>query len=91
MSRVVWKYELKMGETKLVLPRQSKVIATGAQGGKICIWVEQSPKDGVEGLEHIFFVVGTGHQLPTGFTYMFHVGTVFAPPFVWHIYEGVGK
>ena len=87
MSREVWKYKLNMGKTKVVLPEGSILAHIGVQNGCIYIWVEQQIEP-ADGIEHIYFVVGTGQPLPEGYAHMDHRGSVFQGPFVWHVYEG---
>lgn len=86
--RTIWKYPLRESVTELEFPAGSKVVHVGVQGSDICIWVEQSP-DLTDGLfKRTFYIVGTGHPIPTGHAHMDHMGTVMQSPFVWHIYMG---
>lgn len=87
MSRTVWKYKLNMGATQMVLPLGSKVLLVGEQQGEPHIWVEQDPTDGADGIQYTFYIVGTGHELPTGHAHLDYQGSYFSGPFVWHIYK----
>ena len=84
----IWKYELDARKPAMgiELPWNAEVVKV-AQGQ---MWIEgsfNSPKLYVFN----FQIIGTGHDVPDGFTY---VGTYFEDPFVWHVYKaniGVGK
>ncbi len=86
--RTVWKYKLFMGTTNMVLPKGSKVVHVGEQNANPHIWVEQEAEDNVDGFECAFYVVGTGNALPSGDTFLGHVGSYTSGPFVWHVYMG---
>jgi hypothetical protein len=74
------------------MPKGSVIRFVGEQRGRITLWFEtdfdlmdRTDKDDV--LEsRRFFVVGTGHPIPEGATYL---GTVPMASFVWHIFERV--
>lgn len=69
MKRVVWKYELKPGETELQVPQHGVVMHWGVQhgpmdtvrdGGHVCVWMLVDPTAPKE--KRRFFTVGTGNE-----------------------------
>lgn len=85
--RTVWKYKLPHQEDSkitLELPRNAKVLMCDAQGDGDYIWCEINTDVSVE--KRIFFVLGTGHPLPTDCSYDY-VASWTNGPFVWHLYE----
>lgn len=90
--KVIWKYELQIGETglySLVLPKGSIVRYVGCQGTGIFIWVEVDHdylKQLTAQLEvRTFHTVGTGWvEINPGSTYL---GSAQHGMYVWHVYE----
>lgn len=93
--RVVYKYPLlSSGPTLLELEGGNpKVLFVGGDpNGEICLWAEvgvqtfseTSGKFGpaVTRVEVVF--IGTGHEVPDGYTY---INSVNQGPFVWHFYQ----
>lgn len=74
------------------VPKGSVIRFVGEQHGRITLWFEtdfdlmdRTDKDDM--LEsRRFFVVGTGHPIPEGVTYL---GTVSMDSSAWHIFERV--
>jgi hypothetical protein len=88
MSRVVWKYAVPVDDRWYPLPMDGEIVAAGLGKGvnELLVWVLQRP-DAEPGPERRVRVFGTGHVVPDGAV---HRGTVFAGPFVWHLFEVVG-
>ena len=79
----IFKYALALGEVGLVwLPHGGVVRHFAEQNGQLTIWVEVDP-EGKQELRR-FTIIGTGHVVPKDGKY---IGTTFAGPFVWHLYE----
>lgn len=88
--RTIYKYqidpEMPMPVT-FTLPSDAIVVhvateKTGSVEERVSLWIEHdldSPRE-----ERTFTLVGTGHNIPAGATY---VGTAIMPPFVLHVYE----
>jgi hypothetical protein len=84
MSKYVWKYplEIKNGGQKIDTFAGSNIVHCDSQNGQLCLWIEVDPSN--RPLTVIFHVIGTGHPIPPGTSW---VGTAQQPPFVWHVYE----
>lgn len=87
--RTVWKYDLTVGiENVLEIPCASpRIVHVAAQydhPGELQMWVEVHP-DGPSSTRS-FVIVGTGHPIPIGGTY---VGTAITDGgrLIWHVYE----
>lgn len=85
-NRSIWKFVLDLNNVNqcIAMPPGARIVHVNWQNG-LCLWAEvlggQSQTE-----DRTFVVHGTGHFIPKG-TY---VGTVMAPPFVWHVYETTG-
>lgn len=66
----------------LTLPLSSQPLTAQLQSDQICLWTEVWTFD-QPAKEFTIAIVGTGRDLPPGFTY---VSTVQQGDFVWHIY-----
>jgi hypothetical protein len=84
MSEAIWKFPLEVTQAvqKVSMPKGARILHAGLQDGKLAFWAEVVQS--AEKETRRFLVVGTGWELPPDRNY---VGTVQAPPFVWHIYE----
>lgn len=88
MTKRVFKWALKLEEvTTVMMPRGAQVIAAGAQKhepGHVQIWaVVADRQDDLTPRE--FYVVGTGWKFAE--PHAEYVGTAFADPYVWHVFE----
>lgn len=87
----VFKYDLSVegGPHQIFMPPGAEILHVGHQGdpAMVCIWalVDIYQEDTVSKL---FYVVGTGHELPEPSRWTF-VGTVnYHPvPLVWHVFQ----
>jgi hypothetical protein len=83
----VWKFEVPfVDEPEVVLPRHAEVLHFGAQDGRLYIWARVDT-EGVSFGARRFRLAGTGHELGV-YAMARHVGTVYVPPLVWHLFEG---
>lgn len=65
-------------------PADAKVVLIGAQGNRVCVWLEiETTKPTAR---RLFSMYGTGHPIPDSAV---HVGSFQDGSFVWHIYERV--
>lgn len=87
--RVIHKYPLNLGSTKIMLPDGAVVLLVGEQNNDLFMWVmldtEKAPT-----VQRHFKVFGTGKELPEiqeGTDPIAYIGTAFIGPFVWHIFE----
>lgn len=93
MSKVIFKYELYVGETNLSLPNGAKVLKAGYNPGsnRPVIWVLQDEifnNDTSESRTFTFF--GTGHSIHEGDKKLVYIDTVqisIGVNLVWHIFE----
>ena len=81
--KTIWKYPLQRALTTIFMPTEAKILTLQVQlGAGPCLWVavdtDKPPT------KRTFALVGTGHELPEGTTY---IGTWQEPPFVWHLFE----
>ena len=82
--RSIWKYQVRTSGQPYEqrLPAGAKLLYLDKQLEFPHIWIEIDDQADEE--TRVFQVVGTGHRIPEGATY---VGTWQTPPFVWHLYE----
>lgn len=82
----IYKYEVpweRLGQSFVIaIPKGGLVRALQVQDGEPRLWVEVDTEAEMQ-VRH-FMVIGTGHTIPHGLTY---IGTWQDPPFVWHLYE----
>lgn len=93
----VWKYPLTLGTTdagefELEVPADAKFIHVDLDPAErsniraVRVWALVNPVT-----KHMnrrkLRVVGTGH--PINSEYIKHIGSVVAPPFIWHVFEVV--
>ena len=64
------------------MPLGAKILTLQLQDETPCFWAEVDTDASTE--QRLFRILGTGHPLPEGLTYL---GTFQLPPFVWHVYE----
>lgn len=89
MKKVIWKYELGIGETILKVPKDGDIIYLNNQNEIPCLWILVDPKE--ELITRIFKVVGTGEEIDCGNNSDFplFVGSfqIVSASFVGHIFE----
>jgi hypothetical protein len=83
--KVVHKFSLEVNDElqTLRLPALARVVHCGIQDDVIRLWIEY-PYPSEASISRHFRVFGTGQGITDDMTW---VGTVQAPPFVWHVYE----
>jgi hypothetical protein len=81
--KTVFKYTLHSTEGTVQLPVGAKILLAGVQDTGIQLWAEVESTAPL--ISRQFFVVGTGHEMPTG--RLEYISTVFVGMLVWHIYE----
>jgi len=85
VSRTIWKFQAPVQDDfDLNGPGPLNIIHIEPDGPtSLLIWAEVDTDEAPA--ERHMRVVGTGNPIPDDATR--HVGSVFAPPFAWHIYE----
>lgn len=87
--RTIWKYVVPIeDEIAVAMPNGARVLSVGTEGyaEHLAVWAEV---DSAAPLVDVPLAIrGTGHPLREVGPY---IGTVQAPPFVWHIYHGATK
>lgn len=83
--KTIWKYEINVPQTRLLIPKGSKVLKFDLQYKTLCIWVEVWP--GHEKEARYFYIFGTGH--PMEMESLSYVGSAMEGDggLVWHLYE----
>lgn len=86
MARTIWKHMLDVRDPRTwavqASPRAAVLAARAMSAQEIEVWVEFDPRE--EAVSLSLFIVGTGHPIPARAC---HECTVFAHPFVWHLYQ----
>jgi hypothetical protein len=89
--KTIWKYPIPIGDRfALSLPCNASVLCVQMQEmhmevARPCIWV-LIPDTGEPHSDRYFRIIGTGQLFEVGDDYRY-LGTVQAPPFVWHLFE----
>lgn len=75
--------------TKVVMPKNAKILTVGAQGNDVCIWAEVQSDE--EDVIRSFEMFGTGHEMDYGRCIKReYLGSAFIESgFVIHVYERV--
>lgn len=83
--RTIWKHALQFtdGPQVVTAPANWRVLHVADQHGQPTLWLEVDT-DALGQWARPFHVIGTGHPVPAGGTY---VGSSHSGPFVWHVYE----
>ena len=84
----IWKFELDETST-IDMPEGAKILRVGCQGEKIMLWALVDVTDATRWVQRNFWVYGTGEQILDGRDEAY-LGTVFAGPYVWHVFERKG-
>lgn len=92
----IYKYNLEISGTTLMLPVGAKVLSLQVQNEKPCIWVMGNFKEFQKEEERKFAFAGTGHQLPEDSENpdnykLEYIGTIQMGIFVWHLFEVIIK
>lgn len=81
----IWKYPLELTDQQTIqAPLGCKVLSVQMQNGQLTAWMlvnEAAPLAG-----YTFWVVGTGHPMPSGVSAAMHIGTVQQGRYVWHVF-----
>jgi hypothetical protein len=89
MSRTIYKYTLEIVDNQSIeVPTGAEFLTVQIQHGKLCVWAIVDPSRRTE-FEH-FFIVGTGHPIPSLETLQ-HLGTVqlAGGSLVWHVFRAI--
>ena len=89
-TRTIWKFWLPLREEQVIpMPADAVVRHIGVQDSGLHLWVEVDPEQ--PKIERTFYVVGTGHPLPTppDDHFLDYLGSVQPGSFVWHVYEPI--
>lgn len=83
-ARTVWKCPITFAtHTPTRMPAGSRLLWFDRDPtGTLAVWIETTP--GAPEVARDLHVVGTGHPVPEGATY---VGTAIDGLFVWHLYD----
>lgn len=91
MRKVIYKYPVALTvgfEESVEMPIGAEIVRFKDQGGRLVVWAIVSVADKYEenvGTEmRRFRVVGTGHKIPEGVSY---IASCDQGPFVWHLFE----
>lgn len=85
----IWKYQLAVTDRQHVqMPIGAQILSAHLQNGIMCLWavIDDNCTERVNRDIEIF---GTGNPVPDGRRAF--IGTVVAPPFVWHVFERIGQ
>lgn len=82
----IWKFPLELMSKQVVpMPVGAKIIKAAVQHERVTLWAIVDPKDEVLGRGIV--IVPTGGDFDdAGLTF---IETVFAGPYVWHVFEQV--
>jgi hypothetical protein len=88
-NTTIYKYEIKPGNFDITVPKDSKVLSTIVQDGRIVVYI-LIPLD-VNETTHVFFtVLGTGWEISWGLSdNLTFLGTVQMVDLVWHVFYEV--
>lgn len=81
--RTIWKFQLEMGATDVMLPVGAKPLHFGVQGGIPTVWCLVNTERPFN-MSRRFTVYGTGHPIHS--EEKCHIGTCFDEGFVWHLF-----
>lgn len=85
MSRVIHKFLLEFGESRIEMPEFAKPLHVGEQNGLLYLWAAVDQAD--EKQKYRVRVIGTGHVLPVDLRLHQYVGTVqMLDGLVWHVF-----
>jgi hypothetical protein len=68
---------------RVLMPRYAQLLHVGEQVGQLVLWAKVQTDEPL--LERLIRVHGTGH--PLGVSPGIYVGTAFAGPYVWHVFD----
>jgi hypothetical protein len=84
--KTIHKFEVRIHDMQdIEMPERAAILAVQVQNDKIFLWAEVDTSR--LKIKRTILVRGTGHELGIAENAI-HIGTVQAPPFVWHIYDG---
>ena len=85
--KTIWKFELKPGQCRMMLPEGAEPLSAGLDpgGDGICLWALVDPRASL--CEARVIVAGTGLRFAPGENPRF-LGTVVAGQYVWHVFVG---
>ncbi len=82
----IWKFPLaEVGEQLVNMPTGATILHVDHQGGIPTLWALINTEAQI--IERKIIIVGTGNEADH-ITKLPHIGTISAPPFVWHIFDG---
>lgn len=86
MTKSIFKYEIKMEDSQIVMmPKNAEILCSDVQYGKMCLWALVNPN--AEKESRLIIVKGTGHSIDE--ENMKYIGTnqMMEGHLVWHIFE----
>lgn len=89
---VIWKYTLAITDRQQVsMPKGAGILAVANQRGALFLWAMVDPSSLVETEDHDIEIIGTGNQMPDTEDIRRYIGSAVLGPFVWHVFERVGR
>lgn len=88
MKKVIWKYQLNIGETALSIPKNGAIIYLNNQNEIPCLWILVDPEE--ELVTRTFKIVATGEDIDYNNTdFPFYLGSfqIVSVNFVGHVFE----
>jgi hypothetical protein len=86
MRTVIWKYPLELTLYQSIkLPIGSQFLHCAMQHDAITLWAAVDPEARL--CEREIMIQGTGQEHNPVIHDAVHLGTVFDPPMVWHVFE----
>ena len=86
MAEAIYRYEVPVDDEPHPIELSGEILHVGCRDPRtVEFWALSADRPTTQ---RVFYVVGTGHPIPGGFTA--HIGTVIAPggQLVWHLLEG---
>lgn len=84
----IWKYPLRLDAKQVVvMPHEAELLDMQVQGDQLVLWAKVQPDTHLASrMERELFIVGTGHDIPSGdLTY---VASAQVGAYVWHLFDG---
>lgn len=83
--RTIHKFPVKLAEKQVIaMPRNADILCMQIQYGTPHIWAAVEDTEPFE--ERVFYLSGTGHELPRDAGPSEYVGTWQEGPYVWHLF-----
>jgi hypothetical protein len=77
----------RSGQTRISLPKRSKILGVGCENGRAVLWVKVWKEEPVRTSVHRFLTLGTNEELKE--PHLTYVGSVLLPPIRWTDPSGI--